>query len=117
MLVVDLTDVSALETIKTNNVCIVHVLVVDLTDVSALETTKTNNVCIVHVLVVDLTGDGCECKRDYCSKTNNICKNGGLCSITSTGGFSCSCQPGVSLVTFMPFCYEDLIKFYLPVNI
>ena len=86
----------------TDNIYIVQVLVVDFTG-DGCECTRdyhsgTDNIYIVQVLVIDFTGDGCECARDYCSETNNTCQNGGACSRTSTGGFSCSCQPGVSLL-------------------
>ena len=65
-----------------------------MTGVSALDTTAINNICIVQTVIVDFTGDECQCAIDYCSEKNNICKNGGSCSMMPTGGFVCSCQPG-----------------------
>ncbi|KAL8561778.1 hypothetical protein ACOMHN_010712 [Nucella lapillus] len=41
----------------------------------------------------ELLGEGCQIRRDMCSKTEPQCQNGASCSI-SQGQFSCHCPPG-----------------------
>lgn len=42
-----------------------------------------------------MTGIACHLKKDYCSSTTSICKNGGKCSMKPDGNYQCSCLAGI----------------------